>query len=159
MKTENTTVNKIKFFGLYVYQHVAKESKFPKSPTIKSYSVLGMDATSFYHLELKPLESISDEDAIKVASLLNWGSSIIRDRLSGNLRKGQDIEELKNTYIEIGKDAVQVFGKTKPSGILTTDLLQMIECADYLRSKGYALSWMDLSVQDLIDYGWIKLVK
>jgi hypothetical protein len=30
------------------------------------------------------------------------------------------------------------------------------EC-DYLRSKGYALHWMDLSVEDLVEYGWIKL--
>jgi hypothetical protein len=30
------------------------------------------------------------------------------------------------------------------------------EC-DYLRSKGYALPWMDLSVEDLVEYGWIKL--
>jgi glycogen debranching enzyme len=29
--------------------------------------------------------------------------------------------------------------------------------ADYLRSKGYALPWMDLSVEDLVEYGWIKL--
>ena len=28
---------------------------------------------------------------------------------------------------------------------------------DYLRSKGYALPYMDLSVEDLISYGWIKL--
>ena len=29
--------------------------------------------------------------------------------------------------------------------------------ADYLRSKSYALPWMDLSVEDLIEYGWVKL--
>lgn len=29
--------------------------------------------------------------------------------------------------------------------------------ADYLRSKGYALPWMDLSVEDLVEYGWVKL--
>ena len=28
---------------------------------------------------------------------------------------------------------------------------------DYLRNKGYALPWMNLSVQDMVDYGWIKL--
>lgn len=28
---------------------------------------------------------------------------------------------------------------------------------DYLRSKGYALPWMGLSVEQLISYGWIKL--
>ena len=29
--------------------------------------------------------------------------------------------------------------------------------ADILRSKGYALPWMDLSVEDLVEYGWVKL--
>lgn len=28
---------------------------------------------------------------------------------------------------------------------------------DQLRNLGYALPWMDLSVEDLIEYGWIKL--
>ncbi|MDV3750634.1 hypothetical protein CMU19_04405 [Elizabethkingia anophelis] len=30
---------------------------------------------------------------------------------------------------------------------------------DYLRSKGYALPWMGLSVEKLIKYGWVKLKK
>lgn len=29
---------------------------------------------------------------------------------------------------------------------------------DYLRSKGYALPWMGLSVEKQIEYGWIKLI-
>jgi hypothetical protein len=29
--------------------------------------------------------------------------------------------------------------------------------ADLLRSKGYALPWMGLSVDELVEYGWIKL--
>ena len=29
--------------------------------------------------------------------------------------------------------------------------------ADILRSKGYALPYMDLSVEDLVEYGWVKL--
>jgi len=28
---------------------------------------------------------------------------------------------------------------------------------DYLRSKGYALPWMGLSVEELVDAGWVKL--
>ena len=29
--------------------------------------------------------------------------------------------------------------------------------ADYLRSKGYALPWMNVSVEEQIEFGWIKL--
>jgi hypothetical protein len=32
-----------------------------------------------------------------------------------------------------------------------------VSAYDYLRSKGYALAFHDLSVEDLINYGWIKL--
>lgn len=28
---------------------------------------------------------------------------------------------------------------------------------DYLRSKGYALPWMGLSVEQLVSFGWVKL--
>jgi len=28
---------------------------------------------------------------------------------------------------------------------------------DYLRSKGYAVDWMGLTVNQMINYGWIKL--
>jgi hypothetical protein len=33
------------------------------------------------------------------------------------------------------------------------------EDADYLRLKGYALPWMGLSVEELVEAGWIKLIE
>jgi hypothetical protein len=33
-----------------------------------------------------------------------------------------------------------------------------VKAADYLRSKGYVLPYMDLSVDDLIEYEWVKLI-
>ena len=32
-----------------------------------------------------------------------------------------------------------------------------VETIDYLRFNGYALDWMGLSVQEMIDAGWAKL--
>lgn len=29
---------------------------------------------------------------------------------------------------------------------------------DYLRSKGYAIPWMGLSVEEMVEAGWIKLI-
>ena len=34
---------------------------------------------------------------------------------------------------------------------------QRIEDIDYLRSRGYALPWMNYSVEQLIELGWIKI--
>lgn len=39
---------------------------------------------------------------------------------------------------------------------LLNDIISQFE-ADYLRSKGYAVPWRDLSVDDLVSYGWAKL--
>ena len=40
------------------------------------------------------------------------------------------------------------------------DVLELsLETGDYLRLKCYALPWMDLSVEDLVEYGWVKLKK
>lgn len=33
-----------------------------------------------------------------------------------------------------------------------------IHMSDYLRSKGYALPWMGLSIEKQIEFGWIKLI-
>lgn len=32
-----------------------------------------------------------------------------------------------------------------------------VNSVDYLRSKGYALPWMELSIEQLIEYGWVKV--
>lgn len=48
-------------------------------------------------------------------------------------------------------DDVELEGRI--SGIKESDIL----CADYFRSKGYALPWLGLSVEKQIEYGWIKL--
>ena len=34
----------------------------------------------------------------------------------------------------------------------------ILDESDYLRSKGYALPWMGLSVEEMVDAGWIKLI-
>lgn len=38
-------------------------------------------------------------------------------------------------------------------------VVQNTKVADYLRSKGYALPYMGISVEDQIKYGWIKLTE
>ena len=79
-------------------------------------------------LQLKPLSKISDEEALILSKM----------RYS--------FEEYIN--LENGKCMVSCHENQKS--------LMQIQ-VDFLRSKGYALPWMDLSVEDLIDYGWIKL--
>ena len=54
--------DKIKFFGQYLEQKVAKETKYPKSPIINTTVVFYCEWVEFYHLELKDPSKISNED-------------------------------------------------------------------------------------------------
>ena len=80
------------------------------------------------YLELKPLSQISDEDASKVCDLI----FITNNNLN--------IQQIKQIVI-----------------LIESNNWNNYKIFDYLRSKGYALPWMDLSVEDLVEYGWIKL--
>jgi len=82
-------------------------------------------------LELKPLSEISDEDALEVGKII------------GNVFTTQDIE-----LIEMGKWKLK-----------NNVHLENVRISDYLRSKGYALPYMDLSVEQMVEFGWIKLSK
>lgn len=84
-------------------------------------------------LELKPLESISDEDAIDIG------------KYRYNYLKMM-------TYTEIGKCIISDYLNRSSKWQFELEQYEI----DYLRSKGYALPWMGLSVKDLIDYGWVK---
>lgn len=127
MKIENNLDNKVSFFGLYCTQLVAKETEFAESPTIRPYYVFMIGAVDTYHLELKPLDSITDED---MAKILGNDTNISFDALVG-LLMSNNREEYNTLFV---------------STII-----------DKIRLNGFAWPWMGLEVKDLVDYGWIKL--
>ena len=104
---ENTLENKEKFFAQYWGQEVL----LGEDETIHKLNAGDMAfGIQFNWLELKPLSSITDEDAIN----LGYGYvSHFKSNLDRNI--------------------------------------------DQLRNLGFAVPWMDLSVEDLVEYGWIKL--
>lgn len=83
-------------------------------------------------LNLKPLSQISDEDAMEI------GYQQCDDELNFN------------------------YGMS-PSGCFLDEIGDMDEFlssdADYFRSRGYALPWMGLTVEEQIEAGWIKLME
>ena len=130
MKTENTLENKAKFFAQYWGQHVLYfSSDFLRK--IDNLTLNSIENDDF--LELKPLSQISDKDLEKCLKILG-------QRL--------DLESFRESFIE-GLSNRDFYAQFYP--------VRAIEIGDYLRSKGYALPWMDLSVEDLVKYGWIKL--
>lgn len=82
-----------------------------------------------YVLELKSVYEITDEDAIEVANLLGWTEH----------EKSIKIKQC-NSFLKGG-----------------FDFTNCTFIADYLRSKGYAVSFMGVSVKTLIEWGWVKL--
>lgn len=121
---ENNIENKIKFFAQYFGQKV-KRSYLPEQ------TGLGVvDGNCFHiqhlisngYLELKDIQYITDEDALKCWDNDNY------------IAKYEDIPFTTNLFVNMS--ALN---------------------SDYLRSKGYAVPWMGLSVYKQVEYGWVKL--
>ena len=130
MKTQNTLENKARFFAQYFGQHVLYfSSDFLRK--IDNLTLNSIEDDDF--LELKPLSHISDEEVVEVAKLTH-GSKF-----------------LEQVFTALPKDKVTKYIRH------ITDGLKNYSKFDYLRSKGYALAYMDLSVEDLVEYGWVKL--
>lgn len=141
MKTENTLENKERFFALYFKQDVLRISQYPSVKIqINSDTIFDRVYNTDCYLQLKPLESISDEDAIVFFDIV-WA------------KVGSHKDKPNDFKIEFGKDWA-LSPTIERYGLIPTGLFHGV---DWLRSKCYALPWMGLSIQDLIDYGWIKL--
>lgn len=123
---ENTKDNKEKFFAQYWGQKVGKTDYESQLWINERF----LNSISF--LQLKPLSSITDEDAIEVSKI--WGSKV-ESKILGNI-----------IAIRIGTKA-------------ESEVRNSIGVIDFLRSKSYALPYMGLSVETMIEYGWIKLTQ
>lgn len=129
---ENTLENKSRFFAQYWSQRIAIQNEGGGSGFSYEINEATICDIKYDYLKFKQLSQITDEDAIEVATIV---SNSIRDADTGDL--------VTLFYTEVKKDPyVLAFAS--------------YETVDYLRSKGYALPWMGLSVEQLISYGWIK---
>lgn len=153
MKTENNLENKKKFFAQYWGQEIVKWNFSAGGHSSMRLTVddirLNTPNESDFFLELTPLSQITDEDLIELIEIPE-GWEIFKiykyksDGYSGvKIRKPYDENELK-----FNEDGFKYDIKTISLNHKNYDIL---------RSKGYALPWMDLSVEDLVEYGWVKL--
>ncbi len=91
-----------------------------------------------FFLELKPLSKLTDDDAIEYFDIL-W----------------HETHKLKSKEfkIEYGKDWANSI-LAERFGFIPSNILHGI---DFLRSKGYAIPFMEYSVEMLVDAGWVRL--
>lgn len=170
MKTQNTLENKAKFFAQYFGQEIAEITKGNYTHKIGSIELINSTVLSLvtserilkikYKLKLKPLSKISDEDAIEVAKIVSPSLFLsLGDDNKHYLEKYNSDwitvkHDRKITSVDIDLDGY-VFEYHEDENY--TRPAKSYAGTDFLRSKGYALPYMDLSINDLIEYGWIKL--
>lgn len=137
---------KCSFFALYWNLEVAKHST-------KKYFVKHIidKVGNFYFLELKNLDNYTDEDAIAVEKI--WRKSDCRVE-----SYFKNIEEYENNII-VGRNLIKYWlEECKLNFQNRIDYRTIQHITDYLRSKGYALPFMQYSVDDLVKIGWVRLV-
>ena len=85
-------------------------------------------------LLLKPLSKITGEDALNAIKIFK----VYRKKDGVFITEHCPIENIKLVFLDIP--------------------IWRLDVADYLRSKGYALPFMEYSVDDLVSFGWVQLV-
>jgi len=159
---ENITENKAKFFAQYLGSTQYFIDSYNYDLRLVGIGTLSGDRNSLIKsiLLLKPLSSITDEDAI--------GLGIV---IFGKYKGGCDIrEEFAVLFVDSGPhneleplpNTIEYYlwfndGKITPESGQEYYALITLNAYDYLRSKGYALPYMGLSVEELIEYGWVEL--
>jgi len=165
MKAEITPENRAKFFAQYWGQNIF-HWKYPEYSThenvIDKVSAATVEYANCGSLLLKPLSSISDEDAIEVAKIAC--PELFHTRKSGHYVDRSQIDwiSVKHDYnyksVDIDIDGY-VLVCDESDGSLYERNPNMVHAIDYLRSKGYALPWMGLTAQEMVEAGWIKLIE
>jgi len=127
---ENTLENKAKFFA----QYWGCKALYVGGVGLVSVGKGGWNLKHpQFFLQLIPLSAITDKDAIEVSRILD-----------SNFRQPLE-DKYKDFHASRGKSHVV------PERPCRSDV------ADYLRSKSYAVPFLGLSVEDLVNYGWVKL--
>lgn len=141
---QNKIENKAKFFGLYWGQAILRMPEetilFISNQNNLSYEEFLEDGW----LELTHLSQIRDEDAIEVIRFFT-------PDINPDYVKQADKEEFEQFFLILSGDLLEECASNNYSPLVYQ------KTYDYLRSKGYALPYMGLSVEKLIEFGWVKL--
>lgn len=173
MKTENTLDNYKKFvYSTCWGQWVDFTKDNHTTTTVISSEHIGIADNLInqgYKINRTSLSDISDEDAIEVAKIEGvpvYGAVIkniqpFKRGLSFNSSVRGVLYQYSEDIVEILFDEYKFYKeirkRAKHSSLHgNTTIYRPVAITDFLRSKGYLIGWMDLTPQDLIDYGWVK---
>lgn len=128
---ENNLENKAKFFA----QHWENQYLIQKAGIVFYVNEKTFPVKEDYFLLRKPLSSITDEELVIIAKFYEPTAHNVK------LGDGQILFDF-------------IYGDQGASGAIE---ISDGYCLDWLRSNGFATEWMDLSIEGLINFGWIKL--
>lgn len=144
-----TSENKVNFYAPYWHLEVAYGGDNTGADSI-GYMLLDLKESGYneedfkyWKVYLKPLSSISDEDAIQICRIIGINETMSRFTTPSAIR--------------IGKRMIEDLFTLTPKDV--TEPFRVISIYQYLQSKGYALPYINYSVDDLVELGVIKLKK
>lgn len=146
---ENTLENKAGLFAQYIMaEPVCQTSNSDGILSQATYHLNIKHGLEKRYLLLKPISSITDEELLKLCSIIGLvNSSVYR---GGN--KDEILVKDDSYSLIIDKGSIMMYYRGK----LVND--DDVAINDILRSFGIARDWMNLSVDQQIGYGWIKLL-
>lgn len=148
---ENTLENKAKFFAQYWGQRVMAVTVNEDNTRHKiGNSHMGKYHVECCHLELNPLSSITDEDLFYLPLDYSYPETKI-------LSVGEIVFSEKSKSLLIELSIKYIINGNKCGSIYYQELKQ--PQIDYLRMRGYAVPWIELTIEELINYGWIKVFR
>lgn len=149
---ENNLENKARFVAQYLGAQITYPDTDNKLITCKLHGVSLSEIETTYKRKKKGCVG----DILSFKSNGNHNSDFINAYLelkSINEISDEDAEELGGL---LGWKHPQEYRKHFLENHTHGDSLEQFE-VDFLREKGYALPWMGLSVDELINFGWVKL--
>lgn len=151
MKAEINNENKAKFFAQYWGQSVCFVPFINQDVYVNEHMPWKDRMLEKKYLNLKPLSSISDEDAIEVAKIL-YPMYSAWEINKANLPSTLWVENMANDEYSfcLANDGLEAY-------LDGPQIMNFQTAVDFLRSRGYALPFMGLSVEEMVGAGWIKL--
>lgn len=129
---KNNSENKLKFFAQYFGQNILKHKDFKESAhSFFSFTIININ---HYYLELRSIESITDDECVEYYNMF-----------------------CPDLYIE---DNLKIYAfKDMLNHILESKLFNCLELqeTDFLRSKGFLVPFMNLTTDQILEFGWAKI--
>lgn len=149
---ENTKEWKERFFALYWGQKVLVSFNKPH------FCIFDMEGVAENeYLQLKPLQSIADEDAIEVANKIGYFfDKVVRsDKYIYVTDKYNDFEDQSET-LRIYPNG-EIFYLNESGKVNELSMEQAETVISFLRSNAISYQFNGVDVNTLIEWGWVKL--